>query len=395
MVTTLIPIQIGQLPSDGTGGQPGRREAETPFAALIGLGAEPPPAAEAASEAERREPPAAAWAFPWPIPTSSPVALQPLAAAAAAGQGGETIAATQGPQMPRMLAEAAAPGPDPMAVPLPQAGIPEEVLPAVAEIRSAAGAVLSTPASPVSGGGPSVLPPAMAAGWTVAAGEGAVDRAAPVPPPSGGRESKPGPAAPGRVEPAVLLRPSVAMPRRLAAAAEEGAMPTWPAEPAASGPRPSAADPAATARPAQTPEARPAPPAVQIALSVARAGHGAPARLVVELTPRELGRVEIMLDSERRGGRARITADRRETLDLLVTEARVLEKALADAGIDLGRRGIEFALRGDGGRDREPPSPQAPAGPMEEPAAGPRPETASSTPAPGIALTPRGLDILV
>lgn len=409
MVTSLIPIQIGQAPPDGAGGQSGRRGGETLFATLIGLGADGPP--DPVPAAESKDASTAPWVFPWLSPVSPLPDHQagPATPAAEPGGGGaavlETVLRAPGPDVSlpadptRPIAAIPAEGAKPIEPllgpratgPMPlTAGAPMAAVPTMAEAPPAGLLSAVRPQSAL----PAEAAPIPAPTARLAAGlKPVADPTMPPPALPEGRAAKPAAAAAkaGPTVAAALVHPTIAVLRRLSVATEEGAASS--VEPVSSTFRPAVADPARPAQTAETP-ARPAHPAVQVALSIAKAAPGVPGRLVVELVPHELGRVEIVLDAERRGGRARITADRRETLDLLVTEARVLEKALSDAGVDLGRRGIEFSLRGDGGRDREPPSPQRPAGPPEEPAARPRPEAASS-PAPGIALPARGLDILV
>lgn len=83
----------------------------------------------------------------------------------------------------------------------------------------------------------------------------------------------------------------------------------------------------------------------------------------IRLDPPELGRVQVRLEiGADRSVQAMLTADKPEALAELQRHARELEKALADAGLDLGGNGIGFALSeggddGDreGGRDRAAP----------------------------------------
>lgn len=411
MVTSLLPIQIGQAAPDGAGGRSGRQGGEAPFAALIALGAEGASPSETVSTAEHRDGSAAPWVFPWLIPASPLPDPQPGPALPAGGPAGDGPAVV--PEMalrapdPSGAADPTArpvvalpagsaspvalPGRQPMAPAFPPADPPARAA-APEGAALPAGFILAVrpkPSVPVEAA--HVPAPSHAAGLAASVAP-AADPVIPLAAAPEGRLPKPAAVGAGTARPAAILaHPSVALLRRLSAAAEEGA----PVEPTTSSFRPTSADPAAPARPAPAVEtARPASPSVQVALAIIRAAHGVPGRLVVELVPHELGRVEIAIESERRGGRTRITADRRETLDLLMTEARVLEKALTDAGIDPGRRGIEFSLRGDGGRGREPPSPQTPPGRGEEPPVPSRPGTAPS-PAPGLPASRSGLDILV
>lgn len=79
-----------------------------------------------------------------------------------------------------------------------------------------------------------------------------------------------------------------------------------------------------------------------------RAVHGRIERLVVQLEPADLGRVEIQLDfgDDGRVG-AVITAERPETLDALQREAHGLERSLRDAGLRPDGGGLSFSLKRD------------------------------------------------
>jgi flagellar hook-length control protein FliK len=69
-------------------------------------------------------------------------------------------------------------------------------------------------------------------------------------------------------------------------------------------------------------------------------------RLVVQLEPAALGRVEVRLDFSRDNRvSALIAAERPETLDLLQRDSRALERGLQDAGLELEREGLSFSLR--------------------------------------------------
>lgn len=71
----------------------------------------------------------------------------------------------------------------------------------------------------------------------------------------------------------------------------------------------------------------------------------------IRLDPPELGRVQVRLEiGADRSVQAMLTADKPEALAELQRNARELEKALADAGLDLGENGIGFALS-EGGED--------------------------------------------
>ncbi len=76
-------------------------------------------------------------------------------------------------------------------------------------------------------------------------------------------------------------------------------------------------------------------------------------RFAIRLDPVELGAIEVSLDLDRAGGRARahLTVDRPETLALLQRDAGVLQQALAQAGFE-ANEGIALSLRSEtGGQD--------------------------------------------
>lgn len=86
-------------------------------------------------------------------------------------------------------------------------------------------------------------------------------------------------------------------------------------------------------------------------------------RFAIRLDPVELGRIDVSLDLDKAGGKARahLVVDRPETLALLQRDAGSLQQALAQAGFDVGAEagggGIDLSLRGEtgsqSGRDGE------------------------------------------
>jgi len=90
----------------------------------------------------------------------------------------------------------------------------------------------------------------------------------------------------------------------------------------------------------------PAPPVLQIGMQIVQAASRRIERLVVQLEPAALGRVEVRLDfSHDNRVSALIAAERPETLDLLQRDSRALERGLQDAGLELEREGLSFSLR--------------------------------------------------
>ena len=107
----------------------------------------------------------------------------------------------------------------------------------------------------------------------------------------------------------------------------------------------------ATARTAASPGRAAAPPqlpSMQIAARISRGVEEGLKRINVRLHPAELGRVDIKLDVGFDGRvLAVITAERADTLELLQRDARLLERALAEVGLDTGSGGLNFGLRQD------------------------------------------------
>jgi hypothetical protein len=104
----------------------------------------------------------------------------------------------------------------------------------------------------------------------------------------------------------------------------------------------------------------PAPPALQVGVQLAAAAARRVERVVVQLEPAALGRVEVRLDfSHDNRVSALIAVDRPETMDLLQRDGRALERALQDAGLKLDGGGLSFSLR----QDQRQPERGAPAVP--------------------------------
>lgn len=72
-------------------------------------------------------------------------------------------------------------------------------------------------------------------------------------------------------------------------------------------------------------------------------------KIHITLEPAELGKLEIKLNVDANGKTGvTVTADNKQTLDLLQRDARGLERALADAGLKADSGSLNFNLRGDG-----------------------------------------------
>jgi flagellar hook-length control protein FliK len=101
--------------------------------------------------------------------------------------------------------------------------------------------------------------------------------------------------------------------------------------------------------PVQTPSASaPGVPATSAAIAVeiaARAKEGSN-QFDIRLDPPELGRIDVRLDVDKSGAvSTRLTVDRPETLDLLQSDARGLERALQSAGLKTEDGSLQFSLR--------------------------------------------------
>lgn len=104
------------------------------------------------------------------------------------------------------------------------------------------------------------------------------------------------------------------------------------------------------------PTASPPPPARQVAqLAIALAFSTDPrAGFTLALAPAELGRVEIRLQREGEGQSLRITAERPETLALLMRDRAELNRDLTEAGLRLDAGGLTFSLEGDAPTGQQP-----------------------------------------
>lgn len=101
----------------------------------------------------------------------------------------------------------------------------------------------------------------------------------------------------------------------------------------------------------------------QVNVHVAKGLEAGKDKITINLKPAELGRIEVQMEVARDGRMvATITADNRDTLDLLQRDSRDLAKALQDAGMQTDSGNLQFNLReqtsqGRNGRDRAPSGP--------------------------------------
>lgn len=92
-------------------------------------------------------------------------------------------------------------------------------------------------------------------------------------------------------------------------------------------------------------------PADQVAMKLSSTAKDGGGRVTIRLSPEELGKVDIKMEISKDGMvRAVVSVDRQDTLELLQRDAKGLEKALQDAGLQTDGESLEFDLRGDGGQ---------------------------------------------
>jgi flagellar hook-length control protein FliK len=101
---------------------------------------------------------------------------------------------------------------------------------------------------------------------------------------------------------------------------------------------------------ARTPQAPPGTPADQVSVQIQHGLRNESDRISVRLSPASLGKVEVKLEvSPDRTVHAIVTAERPETLDMLARDARTLQRALEDAGLQTNSNSLSFQRNDDGG----------------------------------------------
>lgn len=99
--------------------------------------------------------------------------------------------------------------------------------------------------------------------------------------------------------------------------------------------------------------ASPSDQSEQLAIRIQKAVQSGQDRITLRLHPAELGRIDVQLDFAEDGRlRAAILAERSEALDLLQRDARVLERALQDAGLKTDSGSFSFDLREQATHDK-------------------------------------------
>ncbi len=91
--------------------------------------------------------------------------------------------------------------------------------------------------------------------------------------------------------------------------------------------------------------------AEDIAVQMARHGAAGVNRFELRLDPPELGRIDIRMEITADGQvQASLSVDRADALDLLRADARLLDRALNDAGLKTDSGSLSFSLRQDDDR---------------------------------------------
>jgi len=86
-------------------------------------------------------------------------------------------------------------------------------------------------------------------------------------------------------------------------------------------------------------------PAMAIALQIARNLQKGINRFEIRLDPPEMGRIDIRMEVRRDGHvMAHLTVEKPETLELLQRDARALQQALNNAGLDADENSLNFSL---------------------------------------------------
>ncbi|MDO8839305.1 MAG: flagellar hook-length control protein FliK [Parvibaculum sp.] len=91
-------------------------------------------------------------------------------------------------------------------------------------------------------------------------------------------------------------------------------------------------------------------PAMAIALQIARNLQKGVNRFDIRLDPPEMGRIDVRMEVRRDGHvMAHLTVEKPETLELLQRDARALQQALNNAGLDADENSLNFSLRDQNG----------------------------------------------
>ena len=87
-------------------------------------------------------------------------------------------------------------------------------------------------------------------------------------------------------------------------------------------------------------------PTQSVAIQIAAKAQNGAQQFEIRLNPPELGRVDVRLEFTKEGQvTTHLIVERPETLDMLSKDARQLEKALSEAGVDIENDGLTFSLQ--------------------------------------------------
>lgn len=105
----------------------------------------------------------------------------------------------------------------------------------------------------------------------------------------------------------------------------------------------------------------------QVSVKITKAIQGGNDKITIQLRPANMGRVEVKMElTQNNHLTVLIVADNRETLELLKDDARGLQRALAEAGLQTDAGDLNFNLRGQDGQDQDGKAQSRGAAPVEE-----------------------------
>ena len=99
----------------------------------------------------------------------------------------------------------------------------------------------------------------------------------------------------------------------------------------------------------------------QVTVQLTKGAQAGDSTVKIQLRPAELGKVDVKLEiSNNTLVKAMVVVEKPETLELLQRDARILERALQDAGLKTNSGGLNFALNDQGGSDQNQDNKDAP-----------------------------------
>jgi flagellar hook-length control protein FliK len=95
-------------------------------------------------------------------------------------------------------------------------------------------------------------------------------------------------------------------------------------------------------------------PTQSVAIQIAAKAQNGVQQFDIRLNPPELGRVDVRLEFTKDGQvTTHLIVERPETLDMLSKDARQLERALSEAGVDIEQDGLTFSLQDQQSQESE------------------------------------------